>query len=124
MTKLNDLQAKWMKEPAYKQAYDTLEDEIRAGVRAARRGGEAAAMALAGRTPLGGMSHADVPAQGRSVIERGRGAQSTPSPSSARSSRATGDRRAASTLRRPPSHSDPRPADGRSGFVACLLAPP
>jgi hypothetical protein len=26
--KLNDLQEKWMKEPAYKQAYDALEEEF------------------------------------------------------------------------------------------------
>jgi len=28
MTKLNDLHEKWMKEPAYKQAYDALEEEF------------------------------------------------------------------------------------------------
>jgi transcriptional regulator with XRE-family HTH domain len=28
MTKLDDLHKKWMKEPAYKQAYDALEEEF------------------------------------------------------------------------------------------------
>ena len=28
MTKLNDLYEKWMEEPAYKQAYDALEEEF------------------------------------------------------------------------------------------------
>ena len=76
MTKLNDLQAKWMKEPACKQAYDALEEEFAlASALLVEEGGGGNAMALAGRTPQKGTSHADVPAQGRSVIERGRGAR-------------------------------------------------
>jgi len=47
MTKLNDLQAKWMKEPACKQAYDALEEEFAlASALLVEEGGGGNAMAL------------------------------------------------------------------------------